>query len=115
MVSAEYLKRLFRTYVHADGRFSADVSPRGRMLPLTARRLDAGEYPVIYTSHAPYAPLGAANHLGRQLAGRPAVFLLWCSWTMRQARTVRMLSTAVAVYRRKWPEHRIVLLCNEEE
>ena len=26
-----------------------------------------------------------------------------------------MLSTAMAVYRRKRPEHRIVLLCNEEE
>lgn len=115
MLSTEYLKRLFRTYVHADERFSVDVHPQNRMLPLTARRLDVGEYPVIYTSHAPYAPLGAANHLGRQLTGKPALFLLWFSWTMRQPRTVRMLSTAVAVYRRKRPEHRIVLLCNEGE
>jgi glycosyltransferase involved in cell wall biosynthesis len=115
VVSAQYLKRLLRTYVHADKRFSVDVDPRSAMLPLTARRLDRGEYPVIYTSHAPYAPLGAANHLGRQLAGRPALFLLWFSWTMRQPSVVRKLSTSVAVYRRKWPEHRFILLCNEEE
>ena len=104
MVSAQYLKRLFRTYVHADKRFSVDVHPQSLMLPLT-----------IYTSHAPYAPLGAANHLGRQLAGRPALFLLWFSWTMRQPSVVRKLTTSVAVYRRKWPEHRFILLCNEEE
>lgn len=114
-MTSEYLKRLFRVHVHADQRFSVDVAPENRLLPLTARRLDVGEYPVIYTSHAPYAPLGAANHFGRQLAGKPALFLIWFSWTMRQPRTVRLLSTAVAVYRRKFPEHRIVLLCNEEE
>lgn len=111
----EKLKRLFRTYVYADGRFAIDVRPQNRDIPLAARRLDRGDYPVIYTSHAPYAPLGAANHVGAQLAGRPAVFLLWLSWTMRRPRAVRMLSTAIAVYRRKRPEHEIVVLCNEEE
>lgn len=111
----EKLKRLFRAYVYADGRFAMEVKPQSRDIPLTARRLDQGDYPVIYTSHAPYAPLGAANHIGAQLAGRPAVFLLWLSWTMRRARAVRMLSTAIAVYRRKRPEHEIVVLCNEEE
>jgi len=115
VLSAEYLKRLFRTYVYAGERFSVDVHPQNRMLPLTARRLDVGEFPVIYTSNAPYAPLGAANHLGRQLAGKPALFLLWFSWTMRRPRAIRMLSTAVAVYQRRLPEHRILLLCNEEE
>ena len=112
---SEHLKRLFRTYVYADGRFAMDVKPQSRDIPLTARRLDQGDCPVIYTSHAPYAPLGAANHIGAQLAGRPAVFLLWLSWTMRRVRAVRMLSTAIAVYRRKRPEHEIVVLCNEEE
>lgn len=115
MSTKEKLKRLFRTYVHADARFSPDVHPRNRALPLTARRLDRGECPVIYTSHAPYAPLGVANHIGNALKGRPALFLIRFSWSMRAASAVRLLSTALAVYRRRRPEHRIILLCNEEE
>ena len=114
MLAATNLKRLFRIYVHAGRRFSPDVLSGHRDLPLTAHCLDS-EYPVIITSNAPYAPLGVANHVGRQLTGRPALFLLWFSWTMLRPRTVRLLSTAVAVYRRKRPEHRIILLCNEEE
>ncbi|MBW3098345.1 glycosyltransferase [Pseudohoeflea coraliihabitans] len=70
---------------------------------------------MIYTAHAPYAPLGAAHHFGRRLADRPVLFLVWFSWTMREPRTVRMLATAVAVYRRRRPNHRIILMCNEEE
>ena len=97
MLTAENLKRLFRIYVYADRRFSPDVLSRYRELPLTAHRLDSGEYPVILTSNAPYAPLGVANHIGRQLAGKPALFLLWFSWTMLRPRAVPQLSTAGAV------------------
>ena len=98
MLTAANLRRLFRIYVHADRRFSPDVLSGHRDLPLTAHCLDSGgEYPVIITSNTPYAPLGVANHVGTQLTGRPALFLLWFSWTMLRPRTVRLLSTAVAV------------------
>lgn len=114
MLTAENLKRLFRTYVYADGRFSPDVHPRHQSLGLTARRLDSGEMPVIHTSSSRHAPLGIANHIGRRLADRRAVFLIWFSWSVQSPRAVRMLSTAVAIYRRRRPQHRIILLCNEE-
>ena len=115
MLNAEKLKQLLRIYFYADKRVAADVSPHNMDGLLTARRLDEGEYPVIYTSHGSNAPLGAANFIGRKLVGKPALFLVYFSWSMRRPRAAGRLATAATVYRRKRPEHRIVLLCNEDE
>ena len=109
------IKRMFRKHVFADGRFSPDVTPANRDRGLEAHRLDDGRFPIIYTSQTPYAPLGAANYVGRAIAAQPAVFLVWFSWTMRKRSAVRWLSTVFDVYRHRRPHHRIVLLCNETE
>lgn len=114
---AHTLKRIFRTYGYADSRFSPSLKesdPTYRWA-VAANRLDDGRYPVIWTSMTNYALLGAAKYVGRHFAMRPALFLVWFTCSMRRAALVHRTLTALAIYRRAFPEHRFVFLCNEEE
>src|SRR5688500_10865119 len=106
MTLAHGLKRAFRTYVYADGRFSPDIGRRYRSGPLTARYVESGAFPVIHTSSARYAPLGIANHLGRMMKHEPVLFLVWFSWTMETPSTIHWLATAVSAYLHRRPRHR---------
>jgi hypothetical protein len=109
------LKRWFRTYVRAGARYAPDVQPERPDTLVPANRLDSGELPVIVTASTRYAPLGAANYVGAALANQPAVFLIWLTWSQRERRRQLWLTTAIAVYRRRRPRHRIVVLCSEPE
>ena len=108
------LKRIFRaSEIPPD--VSPDVKPEHQGLDIAASRMDDGAFPVILTCNTPYAYLGAANYVGRELADRPALFLIFFTWSMQKPRAVRLLSTAIAAYQDERPKHRILLLCNEPE
>lgn len=82
---------------------------------MAAGRLDDGSCPVFTSSMLNHAPLGVANYLGSRLAARPALFLVWFTWAMRKERQVLRTLTAERLYRRRFPEHRFVFMCNELE
>ena len=111
------LKRFVRTHVHTPQRFSPcfDEHETRFRSAVCARRLDDGRSPVICTSMTDYSLLGAANYVGEQLKRHPALFLVWFTTSMRSAVRVNRIRTALAIYRRRFPEHRFVFLCNEEE
>lgn len=108
------LKRAFRVNVHADKRFHPDIAQENRHRPLLARYLDRGAFPVIFTSSTTYAPVGIANHIGHELRSDRALFLLMFSWTVERPNVAHRLATAVHVYLKHRPNHRVVLLCNSQ-
>jgi hypothetical protein len=116
--SAQKLKHLFRVYCYADARFSpsfkeGDATYRERV---SASRMDDDDrHPVICTSMTSYALLGAAKYVGRHLAARRVLFLVWFTSSMRREASARRTLTALSVYRRAFPNHDFVFLCNEEE
>lgn len=115
MTIADDLKRLYRTHVHAGPRYSPDVQPKHRETNIAASRIGGGDVPVIMTCSTRYAPLGAANYVGAALSDRPAIFLVWLTWSLRPSRRLSWLTTAVSVYRDRRPRHRILILCNEPQ
>jgi len=96
-------------------RLSPIVNQNLHSFPISGRRLDDGAFPVILTSNTRYAPLGAAHYLDRELADRPALFLMFFTWSQRKPKMVSRLSAAVAAQRERHPQHRFLLLCNETE
>jgi hypothetical protein len=83
-------------------------------IPVRAVRLDDGDCPVIYTTTGDQYPLGAANYVGRELADRPAVFLMSFTWSAREPSVVSRSRIAVLAYRARRPLHRFVFLGNDE-
>ena len=114
MTLGRKIRRAVRRKIYADGRFSPDIAPKDRNGSITARYLDRGSFPVIYTNSTRHAPLGIANHIGRDLRDERALFLVFLSWTMEWPRAVHRLATAVHVYLDRRPKHRIVLMCNSQ-
>jgi glycosyltransferase involved in cell wall biosynthesis len=110
------LRLAFRTHIHADRSFAPDAAVRaGDDLRMAAGRLDDGSYPVFCSSMLNHAPLGVANYLGPRLAARRVLFLVWFTWAMRKERQILRALTAHRLYRRRYPEHRFVFMCNELE
>ena len=114
MTLGRKIKRAIRRKIYAEGRFSPDIVPKDRDGGITARYLDRGSFPVIYTGSARHAPLGIANHIGREMREERALFLVLFAWTMERPAAAHRLATAVHVYLDRRPNHRIVLLCNSQ-
>ncbi|MBB6468324.1 hypothetical protein HNQ96_004208 [Aminobacter lissarensis] len=110
------MRLVYRTHVRAGPGFAPDAALRaGAELRMAAGRLDDGSCPVFCSSMLNHAPLGVANYLGPRLAGHPALFLVWFTWAMRKERQVLRTLAAERLYRRRYPEHRFVFMCNELE
>jgi glycosyltransferase involved in cell wall biosynthesis len=106
------LRRAARVHFYAGKRFRPDIAPDSRSLELAARYMSVGSYPVIYTTSTAFAPIGIANHIGRAMRKRQALFLLMFSWTHENKNTAHRLATAVLVYLKRRPNHQIIVLCN---
>ncbi len=114
MTLGRKIKRTIRRKIYADGRFAPDIAPKDRDGGIVARYLDKGSFPVIYTNSAAHAPLGIANHIGRDMRDERALFLVMFVWTMERPGAAHRLATAAHVYLERRPNHRIVLLCNSQ-
>ena len=91
--------------------YPLDLEKQGQLF---VARLDDGAVPVIYTAIGPDAPLGAANFIGRELAGKRAIFLPYFSWASHNRVVVERSARAVEAYRRVRPEHDFIFLCNTD-
>jgi hypothetical protein len=94
------LKRFFQAFNPPDisPDFFPDVKPEYQGLTIAAIRMDDCTFPVILTCNTPYAYLGAASYVGRELADRPALFLVYFTWSQRKPKAVHLLARA----RMKW-------------
>ncbi len=76
-------------------------------------RVLLGEPLTVVTMASPAQPLGLASVLGPELADRPALFLLGLSWEHQSAHIARLRSRMIQRYRRRFPRHRFIALCND--
>ena len=115
--------RLLLRQVSSELRYRLTGRPRRSVDPFRIRGSGASVPGVVLSSHpliiatastAEY-PLGLASVLGRTMAERDALFVIYPTWTsegdpLRAWKAVQR----VRFYRRRFPRHRILLLVNTE-
>ncbi|WP_187970888.1 glycosyltransferase [Aquibium microcysteis] len=109
------LKHAFRKHVRGDYPYAADAPDDVSQRMIWACPVRSSSDLLVYTAHNPMAPLGAAQLVGRYLAGRRVLFLLKLTWSARAPHIVRRLASIVDIYRHRRPEHDFLVLCNEPE
>ncbi len=68
--------------------------------------------PIFKTSIAHGQYLGIAPAFGARFGDVPAGFIVYPTWTVEDTNLVAIIARAVAEHRRRYPNHRLICLCN---